>query len=308
MVGSVGQVLSRQTRRVKKALLIVAALIVSACSSGSGTTPSPTPECDPGPSGTREVQVGKRSFLMHIPRDFRDPSPVVFTFHGRGSNAQQQMLLTGFEQVSEEGRFIVVAPNAVNGRWDILGGSDAEYLQQVWAAVPCTDPSRVYASGMSMGSAFTFALACAPQRRFAAFGGVALTGFFKPCEQVPPAPIIYFHGTKDQVVPFRGGQPLGEDVTLQPVPAAMRKWAKHNQCKADDEQRLGKDVLVTQWTECADNADVDYYRIARGGHTWPGAAPLIADAIEPRLGKTTQTVAASRLMWDFFEGYSLPPQ
>jgi poly(3-hydroxybutyrate) depolymerase len=71
-------------------------------------------------------------------------------------------------------------------------------------------------------------------------------------------------------------------------------------------EQLGQDVRLTEWTECADDADVDYYRIARGGHTWPGTAPVIADAIEPTLGKTSQTVAASRLMWEFFEDYSLP--
>lgn len=293
---------------VKKVLVVVSVLMLVACSSGSTSTessPSAT-VCDPGPSGTREVTVGKRSFLMHIPTDFKSPAPVVFTFHGRGSNAQQQLALTGFEQVSEEGRFIVVAPNAVGGRWDILGGTEAEYLQQVFASVPCTDSSRVYASGMSMGSGFTFALACAQQRRFAAFGGVALTGFAPACETVPPAPIIYFHGTKDQVVPFRGGQPQGEDITLKPVPKVMREWARHNQCTTDTVRKLGDDVTFTEWSQCADNADVEYYRVARGGHTWPGAAEFIADAIEPTLGTTTQTVAATRLMWEFFQQYSLP--
>ncbi len=294
---------------MKKAFLLVAALLLAACSSATTATPSPTPTpCDPGAPGTREVKVGKRSFLLHIPRDFQNPSPVVFTFHGRGSNAQQQMLLTGFEQVSEEGRFIVVAPEAVDGRWDILGGADADYLQQVYDAVPCADSSRVYASGMSMGSGLTFALACAPERRFAAFGGVALTGFADTCDDAPPAPIIYFHGTKDPIVPFRGGQPVGESITLQPVPAVMREWAAHNGCQTDTADRLGKDVLLREWSDCTDNADIDYYRVAGGGHTWPGAQQIIADAIEPTLGKTSQTVAASRLMWQFFQGYSLPDQ
>lgn len=290
-----------------KALLLVAALLLAGCSSGTTATPSATPApCDPGAPGTREVQVGKRSFLLHVPRDFQNPSPVVFTFHGRGSNAQQQLLLTGFEQVSEEGRFIVVAPEAVDGRWDILGGSERDYLQKVYDAVPCADSSRVYASGMSMGSGFTFALACAPQRRFAAFGGVALSFFADACDTAPPAPIIYFHGTKDPIVPFRGGRPQGESITLDPVPAVMREWAAHNGCRSDTADRQGKDVLLTEFSDCTDNADVDYYRVAGGGHTWPGAQQIIADAIEPRLGKTSQTVAASRLMWDFFQNYSLP--
>lgn len=291
---------------MKRAMWLVLVVLLGGCSGGAATSaPEPAPTCDPGPPGTREVTVGKRSFLLHVPTDFRNPSPVVFTFHGRGSNAQQQLLLTGFEQVAEEGRFLVVAPQAIGGRWQ-FGGRDAAYLRAVGAAVPCMDPTRVYASGMSMGSAMTFALACAPERKFAAFGGVALTLYRQQCESTPPAPIIYFHGTADQVVPFRGGQPQGEDVNLPAVPVAMAEWAEHNGCRADSVQKVGKDVTLREWTDCQAGADVEYYRVHGGGHTWPGAAEFIADAIEPQLGKTTQSVDASRLMWEFFQNYQLP--
>lgn len=294
------------TGAVTRILLIIASLLLAGCSASSDTAaPSVAPPCDPGPSGTREVTVGKRSFLLHVPKDPVNPSPVVYTFHGRGSNAQQQLLLTGFEQVSEEGRFIVVAPDARNGRWDFAGG-DWDYLRAVADAVPCADKTRTYASGISMGSAMTFALACAQERTFAAFGGVALTLFEPQCETSLPAPIIYFHGTKDQVVPFGGGQPGGEDITLPAVPVAMREWAEHNGCADEQTSKVGKDVTLREWTACEANADVDYYRVRGGGHTWPGASPFIADAIEQTLGKTTQSVDASRLMWKFFEGYTLP--
>ena len=291
----------------KRVLLLVVALLLAGCASSAGSPAlSPSAPCDPGPAGTRQVQVGKRSFLLHVPTDFQNPSPAVFTFHGRGSNAQQQLLLTGFDQVAEEGRFLVVAPEARNGRWDFTGGDD-DYLRAVGAAVPCMDPTRVYASGMSMGSAMTFALACAPDRKFAAFGGVALTVFEPQCEQAPPAPIIYFHGTADEVVPFRGGQPEGEDIDLPAVPVAMREWAQHNGCTSDTVERLGKDIRLQEWSDCTADADVDYYRVRGGGHTWPGTAPFIADAIEQSLGKTSQTVNASSLMWEFFEQYTLSP-
>jgi polyhydroxybutyrate depolymerase len=226
------------------------------------------------------------------------------TLHGRGSNAQEQLLLTGFEQMSEEGRFLVVAPNAVGGRWDVTGTRDVRFLEQVLAKVPCADPKRVYASGMSMGSAMTFALACAPERRFAAFGGVALTAYEPVCDAAAPAPLIYFHGTADPIVPFEGGVPQGESVTLPPVPAAMRQWAAHNGCTRSTVERT-KDVTAREWAECAENADVDYYRVRGGGHTWPGTEPFIANAIEQTLGRTTQTVDATRLMWTFFQNYSL---
>lgn len=295
-----------------RAVVLVLTLLLTACSAGGASegTGGPSPEsggqaCDPGPPGTRKVRVGARSFLLHVPSDFRDPSPVVFTFHGRGSNAQEQLLLTGLEQVSEEGRFLLVAPQARGGRWDFTG-RDSGYLRRVGAAVPCLDPTRVYASGMSLGSAMTFALACAPDRRFAAFGGVAATFYLPRCDAAPPAPIIYFHGTDDQIVPFEGGRPEGESRSLPAAPVAMREWAGHNGCTTDTVQKVAKDVTVREWTGCQAGADVRFYRVRGGGHTWPGTSPLIADAIEPTLGKTTQGVDASRLMWQFFEGYTLP--
>jgi len=297
---------------VRRALLVVLLLLLAGCAGGETaapapvSTPAPAPACDPGPPGTRHVQVGKRWFLLHVPADLHEPSPVVFTFHGLTSNAQQQLALTGFEQVSEEGRFLLVAPEAYQGRWDLTGARDRNYLRRVAAAVPCMDPTRVYASGMSMGSAMTFALACAPDRKFAAFGGVALTFYEPQCEQAPPAPIIYFHGTADTVVPFEGGRPTGEQVRLPAVADAMREWAGHNACTDESVQKAGSDVTLREWTQCDAGADVDYYRVRAGGHTWPGGPEFVADLIEPALGRTTQSVDASRLMWEFFQRYSLP--
>lgn len=285
-------------------LALVLALTVSACSSPTPSQPTSAP-CDPGPSGTREVQVGNRSFLMHIPHDFVSPAPVVFNFHGRGSNAQQELAYTGMTQESEGGRFILVLPDAVGGRWDLQGGEDA-YLQQVYDAVPCKDPSRVYAAGMSMGSGMAFYLACQPDRKFAAFGGVALTAYLPQCAAAAPAPIIYFHGTEDEVVKFRGGPAGGTKVVLPPVEEAMRDWAAHNQCVSMTTSKPGKDVRLTQWTQCSQDADVDFYRIRGGGHTWPGTDRMIASATRNNLGRTTQTVDASALMWKFFQRYTLP--
>lgn len=288
-----------------RAVLLALTLLLAGCSAGDAAGDTVSPPCDPGPPGTREVRVGARVFLLHVPTDFRDPSPVVFTFHGRGSNAQEQLLLTGFEQVSEEGRFLLVAPQARHGRWDFTG-RDPNYLRRVAAAVPCMDPTRVYASGMSLGSAMTFALACAPDRRFAAFGGAAATFYLRRCDAAPPAPIIYFHGTADQIVPFAGGRPQGESRELPPAPVAMQDWADHNGCTTETTRKAGKRVTLREWTGCQAGADVEFYAVRGGGHTWPGTSPLIAGAIEQTLGKTTQSVDASRLMWRFFEGYTLP--
>ncbi len=85
----------------------------------------------------------------------------------------------------------------------------------------------------------------------------------------------------------------------------MADWANHNGCAPDQTVTEKADVTRTVWSQCSNNADVDYYRIDGGGHTWPGANELVASFTESSLGKTTQTVDATQLIWDFFKEYQL---
>ena len=52
---------------------------------------------------------------------------------------------------------------------------------------------------------------------------------------------------------------------------------------------------------CGQGADVDFYTIDGGGHSWPGGEPLP----EWIAGSTTPDLDATRLMWDFFSRFSL---
>lgn len=286
------------------------------------TVPSSTAGCATGatiPIGTsvRSLTVGgiSRTYTVVVPYglDTTKPAPLVVTMHGRGSNASQQLVLTGLEADSTANGYVVVAPEAIGGQWrlpldgEVAGNMEVAYIDAVLADVDaglCLDPSRRYASGMSMGSAMTFVLACAPQRRFAAFGGVSLTFYRPTCDASPPAPIIYFHGTADTVVPYAGGGT--QVVELQPVDEVMVDWAAHNSCQVGPNATTTADVTEQTWSSCALSADVEFYRVDGGGHTWPGANPLIASALQSSLGVTTTTVAATPLMWQFFSQYRLP--
>jgi polyhydroxybutyrate depolymerase len=46
---------------------------------------------------------------------------------------------------------------------------------------------------------------------------------------------------------------------------------------------------------------VVFYTILEGGHSWPGGKPL------PKwiVGNTTQSIDATRVMWDFFTAHPL---
>ena len=85
----------------------------------------------------------------------------------------------------------------------------------------------------------------------------------------------------------------------------MADWANHNGCSPTPNVSDLGDTTRTVWSGCKNNASVGFYRINGGGHTWPGANQLVADFTEKSLGKTTQAVDATELMWSFFEQYQL---
>lgn len=325
---------SRLTQFV--ALVGVTALALVGCSRGASedTSTSAAPsqsaaaQCTPAKAATTGSSTGKievdgtqRDYSINIPPSYDGVSalPLVLNLHGRGGNATQQLLLTGFDTSSDKNNFILVSPNAIGEQWDLpavpgRATSDTTYITELLTSLEqrlCIDKTRLYAAGMSLGSVMTLALACAPNQSFAAFGGVGAS-FYRPmCDRSPPAPLIYFHGTADPVVPFEGGKVAGSpagSITAR-VNAAdenMAAWANHNGCNPTPTVNDLGDTARTIWSDCKNNANVDYYRIDDGGHTWPGANQLVSDFIEERLGKTTQTVDATELMWQFFEQYQLP--
>lgn len=283
---------------------------------------SPAKPATPGSSSeTLKVDGKQREYSINIPPGYDGVQalPLVMNFHGRGSNAMQQLLLTGFDTSSDQNNFILVTPNAINGLWDlpVIPGratTDTTYTTELLTALGqrlCVDRTRLYAAGMSLGSAMTLALACAPKQSFAAFGGVGASFYRPACDASPPAPLIYFHGTADPIVPFEGGKVAGSpkgSVTARVASANqnMADWANHNSCNPTPTVNDLGDTARTIWSDCKNNANVDYYQVNGGGHTWPGANQLVADFTEDRLGKTTQTIDATQLMWEFFTQYQLP--
>lgn len=278
-----------------------------------GTCATPLP-AQPGSADASIRVAGKtRTYSINIPYDYDGSKslPLVMTFHGSGANALRHLALTGLETESNSAGFVLVTPNAVNGRWDLPTNAgeattDTAFITVLLSQLHskyCLDSQRQYASGMSLGSAMAFLLACAPESQFAAFGGVGASFYRSVCQRSAPAPLMYFHGTADKTVPFKGGTALEQAVA--PVETTMKEWAKHNQCPPTPATNTISDVTAESWSGCRNNASVIFYRIAGGGHTWPGASELVATFLESSLGKTTQTVNANELMWKFFQRYTL---
>jgi polyhydroxybutyrate depolymerase len=114
--------------------------------------------------------------------------------------------------------------------------------------------------------------------------------------------MIAFHGTADPEVPYNGGSSWMTPRPFPSTPKWAEKWAVRNRCAATPiESAVAVDVSRRAYSGCADSADVVLYTVREGGHTWPGGKPLP----EWFVGRTTRTIDATRLMWDFFSDHPL---
>ena len=79
-------------------------------------------------------------------------------------------------------------------------------------------------------------------------------------------------------------------------------WAERNRCLPEPVDSLvAADVTRRTYTSCANRAPVVLYTVEGGGHTWPGGTPL------PKwfVGRTTNGVDATSVMWAFFREHPL---
>jgi len=88
-----------------------------------------------------------------------------------------------------------------------------------------------------------------------------------------------------------------------PIPVIVAAWATRNGCSAmPTETQIASDVHLVHST-CPKHADVDFYRIESGGHTWPGSA--LSKSFAGSLGATTMSIDADAITWAFFQAQPL---
>ena len=172
-------------------------------------------------------------------------------------------------------------------------------------SVACVDPARRYAAGMSLGSAMIFVEACLPNRRFAAFGGWAPPSTARSAmPRHRPDHLLPRHRRSGG--PYNGGDAMGYPV--EAAPANMAEWSAHNGCAQPPTVSTLADLTRSAWTDCLDGAEVDFFSVEGGGHTWPGSPVTTSPAFAGFGGVTTSTISATEAMWDFFSQHSLPTQ
>ncbi len=277
-------------------------------SPGCGGAPIATDE-----AGRVEARIpssgGQRGYLVVVPPDYSPdvPAPVVFMFHGAGSNKEEQLEYSGFAPVAAAGGALMVLPDALGdpphwspfgaAAYGLVGVDDVVFFDDLLRRIGhdyCIDPSRVLASGLSSGGFMAASLGCQRSGKVRAVGAVAATMWTAAaCDDADPVSYTYFHGTADAVVPYDGSVGTGA-LSSGPIEDSAAAWAAQNGCDPDpSDEAVGTEVVRRTWSGCA--AATTLYIVQGGGHTWPGAA------VESTVGHTTQDVDASQLIWDAFE-------
>ncbi|OBK13757.1 PHB depolymerase family esterase [Mycobacterium sp. 1245852.3] len=257
-----------------------------------------------------------RTYMLHVPAG--DPVGLVLSLHGGGGSGISQRALTGFDTVAEAHNLLVVYPDGYDKSWaDGRGASPADrhHINDVAFLVGLVTkvqhdygvaPGHVFVTGMSNGGFMSNRLACERADVFAAVAPVAGTlGVGVACNPSQPVSVWEAHGTADPLVPFKGGAVRGRGGLSHSISAdtMVDKWRSADGCQGDPAMEALPDVrdgtVVHRYesTGCAANTEVVFYKIDRGGHTWPGGKQYLPAAV---IGPTTRALDGSEAIAQFF--------
>jgi polyhydroxybutyrate depolymerase len=262
-----------------------------------------------------------RSYIVRAPRDAaasRTPLPVVLALHGGGGNALNAERMTGFTELVERERVIVVYPDgtgrlsttlltwnadhccgyAMTERVDDVGFI-AALLDTVAARYP-VDSTRIFVTGMSNGGMMAHLLARELPHRIAAIAPVVGAVFAGAPPPKGPVSVLAINGLLDQSVPVQGG--LGDGVgrnswdgtPTQDNLGQGRYWAAAGGCEAEP-QRSQQGAVITWTHRCPAGVRVQVLQLEDNGHAWPGGQRGL-----PRADGPSKSYDATERMWEFF--------
>ena len=306
---------------MRRLIILMTMLTLGCGGDGGGLAPDPIPGAG---DFARVLESGgrDRTYLLHAPPAVESGRrlPMIVAYHGIPSNAEEMRALTGLNAIADERGFLVAYPNAVDD-WATgcipcsfasrIRIDDVRFTRDLIERVATDAPldrRRVFAVGFSNGALFVHRLACDATDVVAGFASVGATmigeQFVPACERAQSRPMIFFHGSDDTSFPREGRVfelDLGTVFTLS-MDDTIARWSERNDCSPDpevtqlpDRSADGTTVTHHDYIDCA-GADLAYYDVKNGGHTWPGSPVDFAKF----LGAKTLDVNAGEVIADYF--------
>lgn len=262
-----------------------------------------------------------RTYELHVPAGVEHPSALVVNLHAAGATGRDQAALTHYDAVADAHGFVTVHPDGIDFSWadgrgasmpDRQGVDDVGFIAALVGTLVAEygiDPGRVFATGLSAGAFMANRLACDRADLFAAIAPVAGTlGTNVGCSPSRPVSVLATHGTADPIVPYDGGGMTGRGGASDVVaaPAMVQRWQQIDRCPGTPSQDVlpgngdGTATTGLTYSPCAAGSAVEFMRIDGGGHTWPGAPPILP---VQEVGAASHTFDASEASWQFFNAH-----
>ena len=264
----------------------------------------------------------KRRYVIHLPtKHSNTPTPMILMLDGRGGTPWTAVKITGWSQKADQESFIAVYPEAIRlnpdgpqhfldnpQMWNVgstiydqhtIEIDDVAFLRAVIADVKrrfVVDSSRIYMTGFSNGAAMTFRFAIESPGLLTAIAPVS--GYFYQENVVikKSIPTIYFTGTDDPLNPFHGGLvqlPWGKTVERPPIRQCLEKWLTLSNASIQPKEILESNGVLKEVYD----KDIIFYAVQGLGHVWPGGHRILPEKI---VGKTSDKINATNIIWDFF--------
>ena len=255
------------------------------------------------------VNDGMREFRLSVPSsEVGTKLPLIIAFHGGGGAEEDFQQQDEFDQLGEQEKFIMVYAVAEDGRSSAEGEwflntaatsfEDNDFTEAIvdnLSSQYCLDQDRLYAIGYSLGSMYTYEIACQLNHRFAAVASFAGTMPVDPetCDLIGNMGILHIHGKLDYIIDYdddwdwKDGEHEGVG-TMSNVPGMVQAWSMRANClSSDTDADLFLEHIIHN--ECFGEVRVEHYGIEFWEHTWPNEVD----------GTPTY-----ELMWEFLSGFT----
>ena len=246
-----------------------------------------------------QVNGKTRSYLLYVPNNVRDSTPLVISLHGAGGTVTTTSHDPDFNSIADKDGFIVAYPQGLQTTFPGLGGMqapgwtstgeenfDTDFLKAVVEDIDSKytlDRKRLYCCGFSNGGMMTYVMANTCSHIFAAFAAISgypINEFHLHHTSWRPVPFLHIHGKADDFVKYSLVPNIIDNMVARnganPVPTTTTKSGKYT-----------KNVY-----EAGEGGfPVIFYEIDGMGHS-----PFT---------NNTEVGSSSQTMWNFFKEYTL---
>ena len=239
------------------------------------------------------VNGDERQFRLSAPSsDAGTLLPVIIAFHGGGGSAEDFQQQNQFDQLGQDEKFIMAYAiaeedrTAAEGEWYLNTAATSredniyvEHIIENLSKSHCIDEDRLYGIGYSLGSMFTYEIACQMNHQFAAVASFAGTMPVTPetCDLDGSMAVMHIHGKLDYIIDYdddwdwKEGEHEGVG-TMSNIPGMIDYWAEISNCENGNTHAHlfeGDEVEHIVHSDCDGDVRIEHYGMEAQEHAWP---------------------------------------